>query len=165
MADPKSTKLTDRARKAAFVRNGSMTPEQRFWSKVEKTDGCWGWQGQRNHKGYGEISINNRWFKAHRYSWALHFGEIPAGRQVCHTCDNRACVRPDHLFVGTNSDNQRDAAKKGRAPSSKISAQDVRSIRGLLDLRVRMSEIAFRFGVSVAAVQRIKSRKAYAYVE
>lgn len=162
MADPQSIK--EARRKGALVTNSKITPVQRFWSKVQKSDGCWEWRGQRNHKGYGEISINNRWHKAHRYSWTVHNGPIPPGKQVCHSCDNRACVRPDHLFVGTNSDNQRDAAGKGRSPSSKLSASDVRAIRSLFG-QMTARAIGAKFGVSAAAIQRIKDRKAFAYVE
>jgi hypothetical protein len=111
-------------RRGAFIRNGSMTPDQRFWSKVQKSDGCWEWQGARNWKGYGEHSVNCRAIKAHRYSWALHHGPIPDKALVCHRCDNPCCVRPDHLFIGNNSDNQRDAVKKGRGPGAKLSPDE-----------------------------------------
>ena len=151
-------------KRAAFIRNGSMTPEQRFWSKIQKSDGCWEWQGQRNHKGYGEVSVRSKWVKAHRFAWASVHGPIPPGMQVCHHCDNRACVRPAHLFVGTNSDNQRDAVKKGRGPGAKLSPQDVRAIRGLLD-QVSVSKIAAQFGTSETAIYRIKLGQAYSYVE
>jgi hypothetical protein len=164
MADTKSTKFIEARRRGATARNSGITPDQRFWSKVQKSDDCWEWQGPRNWKGYGEHSVNCKAFKAHRYSWMLHYGEIPKGMQVCHRCDNRGCVRPDHLFVGTNSDNQRDAVTKGRGPSAKLSSEDVRLIRGLLDLRVSATEIAFRFGVSRSAIMRVKHGQAYTYV-
>jgi hypothetical protein len=91
-------------------------PEQRFWKYVVKTSGCWTWSGCVNEHGYGIIGGENSRDNvlAHRLSWMIHFGPIPDGLFVCHRCDNPPCVRPDHLFVGTNTDNIRDASAKGR---------------------------------------------------
>jgi hypothetical protein len=90
------------------------TVPERFWSKVQKSDGCWLWNG-RNGPPAARMLIAGRFELAHRVSWRLHFGEIPAGKYVCHHCDNPPCVRPDHLFVGTPRDNMRDMIAKGRA--------------------------------------------------
>lgn len=89
-------------------------PVDRFWPKVEKGDGCWEWQAHRNPEGYGVIGIDRVPVGAHRVAWELTYGPIPEGIYVCHHCDNPPCVRPDHLFLGTNSDNIIDAMSKHR---------------------------------------------------
>jgi hypothetical protein len=124
--------------------------EVRFWAKVQKTETCWLWTAHKAHFGYGEIKMSTPPYKnlrAHRVSWELHFGPIPPGAQVLHHCDNPACVRPDHLFLGSDLDNQRDAIAKGRRPvvpkgleaswtinpRRKFTDDEVRQIRTLYD--------------------------------
>lgn len=89
-------------------------PEIRFWEKVQKGAGCWVWTASLNGTGYGQFSIHNKPVRAHRYAYELLNGPIPAGKRVCHTCDNPPCVRPDHLFIGTAKDNTLDMIRKGR---------------------------------------------------
>lgn len=92
------------------------TLEHKFWRGVQKSDGCWEWTRYRLPNGYGRASAEGGGMDyAHRVSWRLHFGEIPSGLYVCHRCDNRSCVRPDHLFLGTHQDNMDDMKAKGRA--------------------------------------------------
>ncbi len=85
-----------------------------FWANVHHGEGCWEWIGHKNPAGYGIAFHEGKQKLAHRIVWMTEHGQIPAGMQVCHRCDNPSCVRPDHLFLGTNMDNARDMAAKGR---------------------------------------------------
>jgi len=89
-----------------------------FWEKVNKTKYCWEWTACLNRDGYGQICIYKGPMKttisAHRMSWTMKYGSIPKGMLVCHKCDNQRCVRPSHLFLGTNKDNRLDCVKKNR---------------------------------------------------
>ncbi len=87
---------------------------ERFWSKVEKTENCWFWRASGNGKGYGFFSILGIRILTHRFSAYLVGLHSPKPTEVCHTCDVHSCVNPDHLFVGTKSDNMRDASRKRR---------------------------------------------------
>jgi len=97
----------------------------RFWAKVDKASGlgpqgtCWEWQASLNSDGYGNIGIEQMTDRAHRLSWRLHYGPIPDGLSVLHKCDNPPCVRPDHLFLGTQADNVHDMQAKGRDRKSR----------------------------------------------
>lgn len=109
--------------------------ELRFWSSVERAsgEGCWTWTGSVRTTGYGQFSVGGRanlknW-SAHRFSWVLANGPIPDGLLVCHRCDNRRCVRPDHLFLGTHADNMADMMAKGRPYAPRERIEPARSTR------------------------------------
>lgn len=110
----------------------------KFVSVDEKT-GCWNWIGAKKNRNYGGFCYNGKFEKAHRVSWILYKGEIPAKMCVCHHCDNESCVNSDHLFLGTHTDNMQDKAKKGRsnpcrgdkASWKKLNSDDVIQIRSL----------------------------------
>lgn len=95
------------------------TIEDRFWAKVRKGPLCWEWTGHNtgHKKPYG-IFHDSGPERAHRTSWRITYGTIPAGIQVLHACDNTMCVRPDHLFLGTHKDNMADMTRKGLHPET-----------------------------------------------
>jgi hypothetical protein len=135
----------------------SLSREDRFWSKVEKSDGCWEWQGC-TVRGYGQFGIGRKMIQAHRVSYEMAHGPIPRTMLVCHVCDNRACVRPDHLFLGSYKDNYEDARAKGRntrgemVGASKLTEAQVAEIKSLLEQGHTKTAIGERFGVTRTAI-------------
>lgn len=139
--------------------------EERFWAKVRKTETCWEWTGALA-SGYGRFALSHgNVVPAHRYSYWLHYGvEAPTDRDLCHRCDNRRCVRVDHLFIATRKENLADAIAKGRFrnppplfgaahPSSKLGPLDVIYIRyALASGQNSTAELAAMFSVTVGTV-------------
>ncbi len=91
-----------------------INPETRFWKYVIKTEDCWLWIGAKSNHGYGSFGDGKKVVCAHRFSYELFKGEIPKGLLVCHSCDNRVCVNPKHLWLGKYKDNTQDMLLKGR---------------------------------------------------
>lgn len=138
------------------------TLEERFWEKVEKGPACWEWRGGLSGKGYGAfLGANRKQGYAHRASWELAFGEIPAGLCVCHHCDNPKCVRPDHLFLGDSAANHADMVAKGRSTAgerhgkAKLSAAEAQEVRNLRAAGESCLRIARRFRLCPQQVHRI----------
>lgn len=99
--------------------NGKDYIERKFWRYVDKSGDCWVWTRPPTHNGYGRLAFGGRLHRrvvlAHRMSWELSRGPIPSGMFVLHKCDNRLCVRPEHLWLGTRRDNALDMVRKGRS--------------------------------------------------
>lgn len=137
---------------------------ERFWSKVavKELDECWEWEAGKN-RGYGWIRAYHKMWYAHRVAWILTFGPIPKGLCVCHTCDNRSCCNPYHLFLGTRADNNTDAAKKGRM-AIKLTKEEVLDIRELYVMDGwTQSELAEEFDVDKSTISAILRRKIWKY--
>ncbi len=155
------------------------TLAERFWKFVTRgtPDECWEWQGNRRPNGYGRIT-SNAWegFKprkglgAHRVSWELHYGEIPDGMVICHKCDNPPCVNPNHLFLGTVSDNLQDALQKGLVPLGDDHHNAVLTVDKVVRIRQMIIEgrthrsIGAEFGVDPTTVSQIRRGKTWAHV-
>lgn len=155
---------------SAKRRNRPFLPvKPRFDRHVRKTEGCWEWIGSKSH-GYGQMSVSGRPMRASRVSYMLHRGAIPEGLHVLHKCDNTACVRPDHLFLGTHADNMADAVAKGRirsgerAPGAKLTAAGVLEIRRRLSEGARQATIAREFGIHQATVSSIGTGRKWARI-
>lgn len=166
---------------------------KRFWNKVDKSGECWTWTASKNNKGYGqlmtepgEIFTTKRPVLAHRMSWMIHFGAIPKDMEICHKCDNPQCVNPNHLFLGTHTDNMRDMIRKGKGAmnqpnvmtvcpekrhwgerngQAKLTASQVREIRIGFQIGYSMNELGNMYGITRHAIGRIVRRQAWAHIE
>mgnify|MGYP001615900357 CR=1 FL=1 len=139
---------------------------ERFWSKVRKTRGCWYWLNS-NIRGYGRTSRDGRPLLAPRASYELRYGAVPRGLLVLHSCDVPACVRPSHLFVGTNADNIADSMAKGRRPSgermwnAKRTWKEISEIRRRYEGGERQRSLALAFNTCQQAISDIVRGKTW----
>ena len=148
-----------------------------FWSHVDKSGNCWVWTAARFDSGYGAFSAGANNVRAHRFAYELVYGTIPDDMLVCHHCDNPPCVRPDHLFLGSNSDNMKDMHAKGRGSginpprnrgeqngSAKLTTDQVLIIRQQHADGIHIKCLAVIFGVSWQTIKAIVARKIWKHV-
>jgi Autographiviridae endonuclease len=135
---------------------------------VKDTEGCWNVISHSlNRNGYSVFKVNQKMLLIHRYSYETNVGEIPEGMEVLHSCDNRRCINPKHLFLGTQADNNQDMKSKGRCccgeshHNAKLKANEVSEIRRLFTKKVSLGEIANRFAISKSNACLIANRKAW----
>lgn len=154
--------------------------EARFWSKVNKngptqphmTTPCWEWTGSKTTNGYGQFNYKGRQVQAHRVPLLMGMDrELRSDEWACHHCDNRICVNPSHIFIGTRQDNVDDMLAKGRnyvargeaQPKAKLRNEDVLEIRRLLPTR-SVRSISIQFGVSRMVIAGIRDGKLWRHV-
>lgn len=145
----------------------------RFWAKVAHGEECWEWQGYLAPNGYGRFSIREGEIKlAHRMAWELINGPVPGDLCCLHRCDNRRCVRPDHLFLGTRVDNLEDMHAKGRNRQprgsghkfAKLTEEAVRNIRQRLAAGDGAVALAEEYGVTRGLIYNVKNRNCWTHV-
>ena len=143
-----------------------------FFAKIYKSENCWEWSGSKNPKKYGVAHVNGKQYLAHRLSYEIFFGEIKDGLLVCHTCDNPPCVNPDHLFLGTPSENMIDMVNKKRnkfpiqygedSPHSKLKTKNVLFIREKYSTnRMSISQLSKMFNVSTGTVYDVLKKRTW----
>lgn len=146
---------------------------KRYEAKVIRTENdCWDWLGALDD-GYGQLRFHKAKLRAHRASWILHKGNILNNISVLHSCDNRKCTNPEHLFLGSRADNNADMVKKGRNkffkeqdnPRAILNNDHVKKIKELLRLSRPIQEIADQFKVARHIIYSIRSKKTWVHIE
>jgi hypothetical protein len=140
-----------------------------FWEKVDRTGSCWEWTATKDPGGYGRFAVRRKLHGAHRIAYELTYGPIPDGLLVCHRCDNRSCVNPAHLFLGTDQDNTDDCIAKGRIAvgeqrGAKLTAVQVRLIRELAASGVAHRALGRQFGVASQTIDALIARRTWRHV-
>lgn len=145
----------------------------RFEAKIDKSGDCWLWTASVAGKGYGQMKLpkQRKQEYSHRLAYLIYRGAIPDGVQVCHTCDTPRCCNPEHLFLGSSSDNHLDMKEKGRHlygeknARAKLTEDDVVKIWACLEAGMSQTQIAMAFGVQQMAISRIKNGKRWIHVK
>lgn len=155
-------------------RDFTITPDAiaRFWAKVDKSGTCWLWTAAKRSSGYGCLKVSGRLISSHRFSFVLHFGDVPQGKIVCHTCDVRLCVHPDHLFAGTPAENVLDMDAKGRCErvrgeqvgGAKLTEETVEEFFFLRGLGYSNRRIAELSGVGATTVSDVFAGRTWRHV-
>lgn len=170
------------------------TLRERFEELVDRSagpDACWPWLGIIEANGYGRLTDYWKKYLAHRLAYTFEHGEIPPGKNVCHSCDNRRCVNPSHLWLGTHLENMADMAAKGRSvrrgptnplrgealATSRLTEQEVVEIRAAYanrreagaklhrgDAPTSVRGLAARYGVTPSAIHAIVTRKTWTHL-
>ncbi len=141
-----------------------------FEDKVIRKEGCWEWKGAPGPNGYLNIRYNRKKIMAHRVSWILYKGNIPDNLWICHSCDNRRCTNPDHLFLGTPKENSEDRDKKlrglqgSRHHKAKLTEENVMEIKKMLKLGISSQKIAREFCVTDGTIWFIKHEKTWRHL-
>jgi len=145
------------------MNNFTQNDINRFFVKVNKlSNGCWLWTDHHDECGYGKFRIGKKMFLAHRFSYEIHNGQIPKGKEIMHRCDNPSCVSPFHLRAGTHKENCEDRTLKGRDilfsgernGQHKLTAEQVLKIR---ELELAPELIAKKFNISITQVKRLRN--------
>lgn len=143
------------------------TLAERFWKHVTKGPRCWEWIASPGSTGYGQIRVGKRTRKANQVAWELTNGAIPKGPgyhgiEVCHTCDNKKCVRPSHLFLGSHAQNILDMRGKGRAHRQRLLPHQIPTIIDLYRQRgASLRDLARRFKVTEQTIRRVVDRTSW----
>lgn len=139
---------------------------------IVEDNGCWKYTGGRTGAGYGAVWVSGKTLSAHTVSYELHKGPVPKGLCVLHSCDNKLCINPDHLFLGTVQDNKKDEVSKDRHAkgqaqgNSKLTEFDIIQIRNLIkEQKHSLNEIGKLYGVTGEAIGLIKSRKNWGWLQ